>query len=254
MNKLSSIIIAKNEEKNIGACIRSQIGLIDEIVVLVDESTTDKTEEIVKSFPDIIYKVVKWQGYSETKKMALEMTTNDWVFWIDADEAMTAELGKELAKFKESAHEFDAYSVPRKAYFLGKWIKHSGWYPGRVTRLFNKQVVNFSSNDVHEKLVVKEGRTGQLKYDLDHYTDHTIEHYFRKFNKYTSLAALELSRKGKKATIADILLRPLNIFIKMYFIKLGLLDGLHGFILAVFSTLYVFTKYCKLWEENRKQK
>lgn len=253
MKKLSSIIIAKNEARNIRGCIHSQFGVIDDIVVLIDSSSTDNTLDIIKSFPEVNYEIVEWQGYAETKNIAIRKTKHEWIFWIDADEAVTEPLKKELLEFKNSKAEFDAYSIPRKAYFLGKWIKHSGWYPGRVTRLFNKEKVKFSTNDVHEHLIVN-GQTGELKGDLDHFTDHSIDHYFVKFNRYTSLAAEELSKKNKKAGVPDLLLRPLVIFIKMYFLKLGFLDGFHGFILAVFSSLYVFTKYCKLWELNRQTK
>jgi glycosyltransferase involved in cell wall biosynthesis len=253
MIKISSIIIAKNEERNIGLCIKSQLEAIDEIIVLVDSSSTDGTLAIVKSFDKVICKEAEWRGYAETKNIALALTTNKWVFWIDADEAITEELKNELAEFKRQKPEFDAYSAPRKAYFLGRWIKHSGWYPGRVTRLFNKEKVGFSANDVHEHLVVN-GAVGALKGDLDHFTDHNIEHYFLKFNKYTSLAADELYKKNKTAGLADLLIRPFVIFVKMYLLKLGFLDGFHGFILAVFSSVYVFTKYCKLWELNKNGK
>ena len=136
---------------------------------------------------------------------------------------------------------------------MGRWIKHSGWYPGRVVRLFNKNKARFSNNDVHEELIVN-GETGSLKNHLEHYTDPDIEHYFKKFNSYTSLAAEELVRNGKRFKITDILLRPLFIFIKMYVLKRGFLDGVQGFILAVFSSAYVFTKYCKLWELKSKIK
>ena len=139
------------------------------------------------------------------------------------------------------------------ANFLGRWIKHSGWYPGRVVRLFNKNKAHFNDNDVHEELIFN-GSTGLLKNDLEHYTDPDIEHYFKKFNSYTSLAAEELVRKEKRFKLSDILLRPAFIFIKMYFLKLGFLDGIQGFILAVFSSAYVFTKYCKFWELKNKIK
>lgn len=250
---ISSVLIAKNEASNIRSCIESQLDCIDEIVVLVDETSTDETFEIAASYSSAIVRKVEWQGYSETKQQGISLTSNDWIFWIDADEILTPELSEEIKEFKASVPAYTAYSVPRRAYFLGKWIKHSGWYPGRVTRLFNKNEVHFNDNNVHEQLQV-EGITGQLKHDLEHYTDPTIHHYFQKFNNYTSLAAGELSNKGKKATIGDLLLRPAGIFIKMYFIKAGFLDGIHGFILAVFSSSYVFTKYCKLWEINKSKK
>ena len=249
--KISSITIAKNEEANIAKCIESLRECVDEIIVLVDAESTDTTIEIVKSYPNVKYEVVKWMGYAKTKQYGVSLCSNDWILWIDADEVITKELSKELIKFKTSSPNCTAYSIPRKAFFLGRWIKHSGWYPGRVTRLFNKHEVKFSENDVHEHLLVN-GETGKLNSDLEHYTDPNIYHYFQKFNRYTTLAAEELVKRGKSFTIIDILLRPIVIFVKMYFIKLGFLDGIQGFILAVFSSAYVFTKYCKFWELKNK--
>ncbi len=250
--KISSVILAKNEEKNISRCIESQLECIDEIIVLVDKSSNDNTLEIIKSFPKVKYEITEWQGYAKTKQYGVNKAENDWIFWIDADEVITDELCDELNEFKKTAPDHQAYAVARKAYFLGKWIKHSSWYPGYVTRLFNKSNAYFNSNEVHEGLVVK-GSTGKLKNDLEHYTDPDIKHYFEKFNRYTTLAAEELFRANKKASLSDLLFRPFFIFIKMYFIKKGFLDGLHGFILAVFSSVYVFTKYAKLWELQNKK-
>lgn len=252
MIKISSIILAKDEEHNIARCIDSQAGCIDEIIVIVDSRTKDNTLNILKE-KGVVYEVCQWQGYARTKEYALSKASNDWIFWIDADEALTPELKNEILEFKMGKPAFSAYSVPRKANFLGRWIMHSGWYPGRVERLFSKSRAHFSNKDVHEHLVV-EGETGRLKHDLEHYTDPSIKHYFDKFNIYTSLAAEELFKKNRSASLKDILLRPPFLFFKMYIMKLGFLDGLNGFMLAVFSSLYVFTKYCKLWELNKASK
>jgi len=243
--KLSSIIVAKNEENNVGRCIDSQLDCIDEIIVMIDGSSSDKTEEIVKS-KKVVYQLVKWQGYTKTKQLALAKTSNNWVLWIDADESLTPELKAELKAFKYNHPKYAAYSVARRAYFLNKWIRHSGWYPARVTRLFDKNKARFNDNNVHENLVV-EGEIGKLANDLNHWTDPTIEHYLKKFNLYTSLAAKDIFDKGKSVSVLDLILRPFLMFIKMYFAKLGFLDGVHGFILAIFSSAYVFTKYAKLW-------
>jgi len=251
IEKISSIIIAKNEEANIKKCIESQLSCIDEIVLLVDESSTDKTFEIASSYDEVVCKRTEWKGFAETKKEAVALTSYNWVFWIDADEEITSELSNELNSMKNSNLKFSAFKVARRAYFLNKWIKHSGWYPDYVTRLFNKVSSGFDNSKVHEGLLV-DGAVGTLKNDLNHYTDPTINHYFEKFNRYTSLAAEDLQSEGRVTSIADILLRPAFKFIKMYFLKLGILDGLHGFILAIFSSTYVLTKYCKLWELNRK--
>ncbi len=246
---LSSIIIVKDEEKNIGRCIKSHLVCIDEIIVLIDDRTKDSTLEIIKSFSKVKYEVVKWRGFSATKKYVITLSSNDWILWIDADEALTPELTKELIEFKKSEPKFDSYSIPRKANFLGRWILHSGWYPGRVTRLFNKNKITFSDNDVHEHLIVT-GESGKFKNDIEHYTDPTITHYFEKFNNYTTLAADELDKNGKEFKVSDIIIRPMVIFIKMFILKRGFLDGIQGFILAMFSSAYVFTKYCKLWERK----
>jgi (heptosyl)LPS beta-1,4-glucosyltransferase len=243
---ITSIVIAKDEESNIKRCIESQLGCIDEIIILVDDKTSDNTFEVAKEYIGVKAEVVKWQGYSETKKYAVSLANNNWIFWIDADEAITDGLRKEIINFKNSKPEFSAYSVSRKAYFLGRWIKHSGWYPGRVNRLFDKTKVQFSDNEVHEYLIIDDP-IGKLKSDLDHFTDPTIEHYFEKFNNYTTLAAEEMVKRGKNYSLINIILRPPLLFIKMYFLKLGFLDGIEGFILASFSSSYVFTKYCKFW-------
>jgi glycosyltransferase involved in cell wall biosynthesis len=253
MIKISSIIIAKNEEANIRRCIESQRGCIDEIILLVDEKSTDKTYDIATCYSNVKASIVKWKGYSETKKDAILLTSNDWIFWIDADETITRELKEEIVQFKKSTPSYAAYSIPRKANFLGKWIKHSGWYPGRVIRLFNKNLTYFNSQSVHENLRLN-GETGQLNNDIEHFTDPSVSHYFMKFNNYTTLAANDLKEKGRVFHLSDLIVRPIAIFIKMYFIKFGFLDGIQGFILAVFSSAYVFTKYSKFWELTRKDR
>ncbi len=250
--KFSSILIAKNEELNIKRCIESQLNCIDEIIVLVDEESVDKTYEIAKDYDKVKCEKVRWMGYSKTKEYAVSLAANDWVLWIDADEVITKELCDEINSLKDKNAAFIVYSIPRKANFLGRWILHSGWYPGRVTRLFNKREVHLSENPVHEHLVINE-KVGELKGDLLHFTDPNINHYFNKFNKYTSLAAEELFAKGKRFKMSDVIIRPPFLFLKMYIIKLGFLDGLQGLILALFSSAYVFTKYCKLWEIKIKK-
>jgi (heptosyl)LPS beta-1,4-glucosyltransferase len=251
--KISSVVLAKNEEKNIKSCIESQLECIDEIIVLIDKGTTDNTVEIIKSFPSVKQELIEWKGFSKTKKYGISLCTNNWIFWIDADETVTKELSEEIREFKKSKPAFYAYSIPRKAFFLGRWIMHSGWYPGRVVRLFDRNFVDLSDDEIHEHLILKEKpdsnlKTGELRGILEHYTDPDINHYFLKFNYYTTLAAADLANKGKKFRLSDLCLRPFWLFIKMYIIKLGFLDGTQGFILAVFSSAYVFTKYCKLWE------
>ncbi len=254
MRKISSIIIAKNEADNIARCLESQQNCIDEIILLIDSETTDNTKEIAEQFDNVKVEVTQWKGYSQTKQFAVAKTSNDWIFWIDADEEITPELHKELIEWKKSERkDCAAYKVARRAFFLGRWIKHSGWYPGRVTRLFNKNSAHFNENQVHEGLEVR-GEICNLKNDLIHYTDPDIEHYYDKFNRYTTLAAEEMSASGKTAALSDLIIRPIFLFFKMYILKKGFLDGKEGFMLAVFSSNYVFTKYAKLFEINKKSR
>ncbi|MBX3008727.1 MAG: glycosyltransferase family 2 protein [Melioribacteraceae bacterium] len=245
--KLSSIIIARDEERNIERCIASQIGIIDDIVLIVDSRTIDSTVEIAKKFSEVNVEIAEWSGFSSAKTLALEKTKYEWVFWIDADEELTELLKKEVEDFKDSAPQFDIYDVPRKAYFLGKWIKHCGWYPGRVPRLFNKSKISFNQKSVHEGLTGY-NKVGHFKYDLNHYTDPNIEHYINKMNHYTTLAAKDIITQDKPVGLVDLIIRPLFIFIKMYILRLGFLDGFHGLVLSLFSAHYVFIKYSKVWE------
>jgi len=245
--KISSIIIAKDEENNITRCIESQLKCIDEIIVLVDNESQDKTFEIVKSYDLVIVEKVNWLGFGKTKQYGVDKANNEWILWIDADEALTPGLQDEILKFKSGNPNYFVYKIARRAFFLGKWIKHSGWYPDYVSRLFNRKYARFNSSKVHETLVYN-CEAGKLNNDLEHYTDPSIEHYFNKFNRYTTLAAEQLYNDGFNVNLADLIIRPFFIFIKMFIIKLGFLDGLHGLILAAFSAGYVFTKYAKVFE------
>jgi len=254
MTPLSVIVITKNESQNIAACLES-VRWADEIIV-VDAESTDETVAIAQQFTQKVF-VRPWQGFAAAKQFAIAQTTHEWILWLDADERVLPELATEIQNVITSKPSHAAFTVARRAYFLGRWIKHSGWYPGRVARLFHKQRAHFNSASVHEGLVIN-GSVGELRNDLLHFTDPTIYRYFEKYNRYTTLAADELHSKGRHFHLADVLVRPVWQFIRMYIIRLGFLDGVQGLLLALFSSSYVFTKYAKLWEKesihiNRKQ-
>jgi glycosyltransferase involved in cell wall biosynthesis len=245
---LSVIVITKNEQDNIQECLAT-VAWVEEIIV-VDAGSTDGTVVEAGKFTKKIF-VRPWEGYGAAKNFALKQATSAWILWLDADERVSESLKKEILDIvKADAKTFEAYTMPRKANFLGRWILHCGWYPGRVTRLFRRESGRFSEAKVHERLEIK-GTTGALGSDLLHYTDPTLHHYLEKFNKYTTLASEELSEQGQSFGLLQITVRPLWVFIRMYFLKLGMLDGIQGFILCFLSACYVFTKYAKLWE--RKQ-
>lgn len=249
MPKLSVITLAYNEEHNIAQCLAT-VRWADEIIV-IDSGSTDRTGELARQFTDKVLNV-EWRGYGATKNFALERATGDWILWLDADERVPEELAAEMQSvLRSNDGSIAGYRVARRAYFLGRWIKHCGWYPGRVTRLFRKSKARFTESNVHEQIIV-DGRIAELKNDLLHYTDPNLQHYFQKFNRYTSLAAADLQAAGKTFSVLDLLLRPAFLFFKMYVLKRGFLDGIQGFILCVVSAAYVFTKYAKLWELQKR--
>lgn len=243
MPKISAIVITYNEKKNIKRCL-SSIDWVDEIVV-VDSESTDDTKKIASEFTQRTFDI-KWEGFGKAKAFAKKKATHQWILSVDADEEITQDLKDEIQKITKSEDSLDGYYIPRKSNFLGKWIKHGGWYPDYVLRLFRKDKAKFSHSMVHEKVCV-EGKAGYLKNDLLHYTDPNFDHYLEKLNRYTSLGVEELFKKGKKAKLFDVTFRPLAVFFKMYFVKKGFLDGVSGFILAVSSAFHVFSKYVKLW-------
>ena len=245
MDTLSVIVITKNEEHNIVDCLES-VRWANEVVV-VDGGSDDKTVTLALGYSPKVY-VEPWEGYATAKNFALQKCTGDWVLWLDADERVTEELSKEIQVVL--GHEITdvvGFEISRKAYFLGRWIKHCGWYPGYVLRLFRRGSGQWSDKKVHEHLEI-EGKTGRLFADLLHYTDPNLRHYFDKFNRYTTLAAEDLTEKGERFRLSQLTVRPAWLFFRMYFLRLGFLDGVQGFILCVLSSCYVFTKYAKLWE------
>ena len=245
MTRLSVVTIALNEEHNIVECLES-VRWADELIV-VDSGSSDRTVDLAKQFTAKVMQL-PWRGYGATKNDALKHATGDWILWLDADERVTPELAAEIrARVLEDNGAIAGYSVARRAYFLGRWIKHCGWYPSRVTRLFRRTRGRFSENKVHEHLLL-DGETSPLNNDLLHFTDPNLYHYYEKFNRYTSLAAEDMNAGGDRFSLYDVLVRPPFVFFKMFVIRRGFLDGMHGFILSAVSMTYVFVKYAKLWE------
>lgn len=248
MATISIIVLTLNEEKNLRECLES-VRWADEILV-VDSGSSDDTVAIARDYTNTIH-TIQWEGYGAARNFALSCATGTWVLWLDADERVTGELAQEIQEIiRVNRPDPVGFAIARRAYFLGRWIKHSGWYPGRVVRLFRRGTGRFSESQVHEQLEVT-GSLGQTRHDLLHYTDPDLHHYLRKFNRYTSLAVDDMVDAGRRASLFDLLLRPPFQFFKMYLLRRGFLDGMHGFILAVLSSAYVFTKYAKLWEREQ---
>jgi glycosyltransferase involved in cell wall biosynthesis len=245
MSRLSVITLTLNEERNIAGCLDS-VAWADEIIV-IDAGSTDGTLELARKYTSHV-EVLPWKGYGAARNSALDRATGEWVLWLDADERVTPELAGEIRDIVAAGGpEADGYAIPRRAYFCGKWIRHCGWYPSRVVRLFRRGKARFSETRVHEQLVI-DGRVEDSRHDLLHFTDPDLKHYFAKFNTYTSLAAQDLFNAGRRFRLSDILVKPAFILVKMYIVRLGFLDGVHGLVLSIASAAYVFAKYAKLWE------
>lgn len=208
--------------------------------------------EIAKKYTDKVFQQ-KWLGFAGQRNFGLEKCFHDWILVVDADERVTEELKKEIIKILKEEKEFVGYHIPRKTYFLGKWIKHCGWYPDYALRFFKKAQGKYGERMVHEAVVL-EGKAGYLKEALLHYCHRNLEHYLVKANSYTSLAAEDLFCQGKKVRLTDYTLRPCWAFFKMYFLKRGYLDGKRGFLVSAAHSFNVFFKYMKLWAKYEEQK
>ncbi len=236
-------MITFNEEENIDDAL-SSVQDAGEIII-VDSFSTDRTTEIARRYTDRVYRS-SWQGFAKQKQMAIDLATCDWVFLLDADERMTDELRGEIEGIITTTSK-KGFFVPRKNYFLNKWIRHSGWWPDYTLRLFRRGTGRIPYRAVHERIVV-DGETGRLKNPIVHYTYKDINQFIDKAQRYSTLAALEMHSQGRRFRIADLLLHPPATFVKMYILQHGFRDGLHGLILAILYSYYTFLKYIKLWE------
>jgi len=244
-HKLSVTIITYNEEDRIGDCIKS-VAWADEVVV-VDSGSEDRTQEIARSLGA---RVVEhpFQGHVQQKNFAIEQAKNEWILSLDADERASEKLRAEIEEIlSQEEINYDGFYIPRKVYYLGRWILHGGWYPDYKIRLFRKGKGKWGGRNPHDSVRV-EGKCGRLRGEIYHYTYRDIAHNMRTINSFSTIGAEELFREGKQATLFSLLIRPPWTFIRKYFIQRGFLDGMAGFIIAVISAYYVFCKYAKLWE------
>ena len=249
MARISAIVITYNESANIRECLAS-LNWCDEIIV-VDSCSTDNTCELAREFTNNIT-ITENIPYGKKRNIGIDKAAFDWIIWLDADERISKELKNEIVDVIYSKeNNIEAYLLNRRSFFINKFIKHCGWYPDYTLRLFKKSAgIRFNEALVHEKAVFN-GPLGRLKNDILHYTDRNFEHYIDKLNNYTSLSAEELFAKGMKAGFFDIIFRPAFTFFKMYFLKLGVLDGYTGLVLTTLSSIHVMTKYSKLYLMNK---
>lgn len=246
MNKLpvSLVVITLNEEPNLERCLKS-VPWVEDIIVL-DSGSEDGTVELARKLGARTF-VEKFRGYGPQKQRAVELAQFDWVLCLDADEALSEELQKALPRlFDQGEPDASAYEFPRLSFHLQRWIRHGGWYPDKQLRFFNRKQCQWSSAKVHER--VKAPKVSEGRGEIYHYPFRNLYDQVQTNNEYSSLAAEELYRSGKKYSLFKFLTKPLSKFVETYLIKGGIWDGWAGFVISVGAAYSVFLKFAKLRE------
>jgi len=253
---LSVAIITKNEEANLARTLAS-VQFADETVV-VDSGSTDRTVEIARSFNATVYEE-PWRGFAAAKNSAIAKCTGAWVLSLDADEELTPELQQQIGALLPTNPAAEAYLIRRRNLFLGRWIRHGGFYPDAKLRLFRRtggtRAPKFKDRPVHETIAF-DGVTATLDYDLIHHAYPTLETYIEHMDRYSSLGCELLVATGKTsrslpAFIANVLLVPLLTFVWNYVFRFGILDGREGLLLHLYHATYTSWKYAKAWQARR---
>ena len=239
--KITATIITLNEERHIARAIES-LRCCDEIVV-IDSGSADRTTELAETLGARVIER-PWRGYAGQKNWAAERANYDWILSLDADEALSEGLEGEIWNLKKNGPKCDAYTMPRLAQYLGRWILHCGWYPDRKVRLYNRHKARWVGDFVHESVQVR-GHLGHLESNLLHFTCDSLSEHLKTMDRYTTLAAEELVSRKTRVGWRHMILDPAWTFTKTYFVHRGFLDGIEGLTIAYMAALYTFLKYAK---------
>lgn len=242
---ISVAIITKDEEHDIRRALDSVKNFAQ--IIIVDSFSTDNTISIAKEYTTHIYQH-RWPGFAKQKQQAIDYATYPWVLILDADECVTTELAREMSTAIANT-QYQGYYLPRKNMFLGKWIQHCGWANDFTLRLFQKACSQMEEREVHEKVLVS-GNVGKLSAYIEHYSHQDLTDYLLKTNHYATLAAAQMTKDGRRASLTSLLFNPCYAFIKIYLLKQGFRDGIRGFMIAVLFGFSTFLKYAKLWEKQ----
>ena len=247
--EISAVIITFNEEKRLEPALKSLAGVASEIIV-VDSFSSDSTVKLAKKYTKDVFQR-KWTNFSDQKNFANNRASFPWILSLDADERLSPELREEILQIKNEELDCSAFSMPRKVFYLGKWIRHSGWYPDRKIRLFQKDKARWEGEYIHEKLVV-EGNVQKLKGVIHHFTYRNISDHLVRVDKFSELGAQKLYTQKKKCRLYHLVFLPIFRFAKSFFLKTGFLDGYAGFIISVLHGYAIFIRYAKLREIWKK--
>ncbi|MBV6493245.1 MAG: hypothetical protein LDLANPLL_01261 [Turneriella sp.] len=247
--KISVCVIGLNEEKNLPDCLKSVKGIADEIVY-VDSFSSDKSCAIAKKFGARVFKQ-KFLGHVGQKNFAVKKAKNDWILSLDCDERLSDKAVESiyalLEKGESGANGVNAYSFNRKNFYIYRWINHSGWYPDTKVRLFNRKSAEWQGENPHDRVRVLEGKTEWLKGDILHYSFTSISDHIRTLESFSTIAAQEAFKKGRKVSLVGVFFRSGWVVIRKFFFELAFLDGAAGFVITYYSAVSTFSKYIKLY-------
>ncbi len=252
---LSVVLITQNEESNLPRTLESVMPLVRDgrgEIIVVDSGSTDRTVEIARSFGAKVF-AEPWKGFAGQKNSAMDKASEDWVLQLDADEALEPGLSAEIEATVKASPAVNGFWIPRKNFFLGRWIKHGGFYPDPKLRLVRRGAGRFEEYGAHPTIKLN-GPTGQLQHAILHNAYPTLRGYIDHMNNYSSMGAQLAVEGGHRSfNVLNIVARPWLTFIYNYFIRLGFLDGREGLLLHLYHAVYVSWKYAKVWELGKKK-
>jgi len=243
---ISALVLTRDEEGNIARCLAS-LDFCREITV-VDSGSIDRTREIARDFTPKVFDH-KFEGWGPQRNWGIEQCSHDWILVLDADEQISSELKNEIIHLKPE-EIIKGYYINRLTQYMGRWIKHSGWYPQYVLRLFDRRYAAYNNAAVHESVEIR-AAAAKLQSPILHYSYRDLSHHLRKIDDYTGKRAAERYAEGRRFSPVKTVFAPPGEFLKKYLLKLGILDGIPGFMVAVTSAYYVFLKQAKLYEYQK---
>lgn len=243
---VSAIVITKDEERNIAACLESLRWAAE--ILVVDAESSDRTVEMARSYTNHVF-VRPWPGFGPQKNFAIDRAKADWILIVDADERVTEPLREEILSLLQTGPPPDVagFEIPRRNFFYGRWIKGGGISPDYQLRLFRRSAGRYDDVLLHEQLQLR-GRIARLHQPLDHYSMPGIREHVRKMMRYTTLGAQEKLKSRSRVTALDLAGHHLGTIIKTYLLRGGYRDGVHGIVVALFAGMHTFVKYAKAWE------